>query len=276
MTLGLPGNRRHENREGIAFSHVGEDQLPTVLLLHSIGLDSRIWGNFTDRVASMGIHVVAPDWPGHGRSSATDTPHAFSRHIRTMREAIGEVDVIVTDGEAASTGVDMALEGIGKGLILINPTPDALVAAEVKAPTEHLEYNLAVVEAAMAAGANEHDEQGAAIAFAEAVVNGFGRPYLSENDSNLVLHVIADNIDLWRNPPDPGGWSDPWSARLRDLQAPVSIAVARHNEASCNMGEILANLASNTDLAYLDAHTQFVWLEDGTALLDTLSRMLHV
>src|ERR1700751_4781080 len=48
--------------------------LPTVVLLHGAGFDSSTWALHSRWFAHHGFSVLAPDLPGHGRSSRKPLP----------------------------------------------------------------------------------------------------------------------------------------------------------------------------------------------------------
>ena len=68
-----------------AFAYTGgvahDPALPAVLLLHGAGLDHSSWQWQSRYLAHHGYAVIAPDFPGHGRSPGT---------VRTSVEALAD------------------------------------------------------------------------------------------------------------------------------------------------------------------------------------------
>jgi len=61
----------YENECGLKtyYEEYGDKYNPTLLLLHGIGADNRMWDPQKELYASKGYHVIVPDLLGHGKSS---------------------------------------------------------------------------------------------------------------------------------------------------------------------------------------------------------------
>ena len=82
---------------------------PTLLLVHGLGADRRIWQGTIARFADR-WRVVAVDLPGHGASDKPDhsyTPEYFARVLRGLGSALQLTDVVVV---GSSLGGRVTLE----------------------------------------------------------------------------------------------------------------------------------------------------------------------
>ena len=78
----------------IFYREVGDKEAPTVLLLHGFPTSSHMFRDLIPMLANKGYHVVAPDLPGFGYSSAPDASH-FAYTFDNLANVIGQfIDVI--------------------------------------------------------------------------------------------------------------------------------------------------------------------------------------
>lgn len=73
----------------IFYREAGPADAPTVLLLHGFPSSSRMWESLLPLLADR-YHVIAPDYPGFGNSSAP-TPSAFTYTFDNIAGVIGEL-----------------------------------------------------------------------------------------------------------------------------------------------------------------------------------------
>lgn len=73
----------------IFYREAGPADAPTVLLLHGFPSSSRMWEPLLPLLADK-YHVIAPDYPGFGNSSAP-APSAFSYTFENIASLIGEL-----------------------------------------------------------------------------------------------------------------------------------------------------------------------------------------
>lgn len=87
MYLTVESRRVHAATGGRAF----DPERPAVVLLHGAGFDRRIWAAQARALAGRGRAVLAPDLPGHGRSSgpARDSVEALADWIAALVDAAG-------------------------------------------------------------------------------------------------------------------------------------------------------------------------------------------
>jgi len=121
---------------------------PTLLLLHATGFHARCWGQVVAALPE-GLHIVAPDLRGHGRSFRPDTLHdwsrvaddivAFSRRLKT-----GPIYTVGHSmGGFIAALVAATLPGRFSGLLLVDPVlmlPDyyrSNAGEPVPDPSEH-------------------------------------------------------------------------------------------------------------------------------------------
>ena len=93
----------------IAYWAAGEPARGTVLALHSLGTDHRLWSHLWDRLTELGFRVLCPDARGHGRSSWTELVDAggWVEDVEAVLDAEG-ADVV--DLLGVSMGCAQALE----------------------------------------------------------------------------------------------------------------------------------------------------------------------
>jgi pimeloyl-ACP methyl ester carboxylesterase len=65
----------------------------TVLLVHGITNSSATWAPVTERLAGEGMHVLAPDLPGHGDSQRQRGDHSLGAHASILRDFLSALDV---------------------------------------------------------------------------------------------------------------------------------------------------------------------------------------
>lgn len=60
-----------ENQHGIKtyYEEYGEKFNPTIILIHGLGADNRMWSPQKEMYASKGYHIIVPDMLAHGQSS---------------------------------------------------------------------------------------------------------------------------------------------------------------------------------------------------------------
>jgi pimeloyl-ACP methyl ester carboxylesterase len=102
----MPELRIHGRR--LAYRETGGEG-PTVLLVHGITNSSRTWTPVTERLAERGLHVLAPDLPGHGDSERQRGDHSLGAHASILRDFLSVVDVerVTIVGHSLGGGVVM-------------------------------------------------------------------------------------------------------------------------------------------------------------------------
>lgn len=86
----MPEVQIHGRR--LSYRQAGGDG-PTVLLVHGITNSSATWAPVTDRLAERGLHVLAPDLPGHGDSQRQRGDHSMGAHASILRDFMSVLDV---------------------------------------------------------------------------------------------------------------------------------------------------------------------------------------
>jgi pimeloyl-ACP methyl ester carboxylesterase len=102
----VPELRIHGRR--LSYREAGDDG-PTVLLVHGITNSSATWAPVTQRLAARGLHVLAPDLPGHGDSERQRGDHSLGAHATMLRDFLSVVDVepVTIVGHSLGGGVVM-------------------------------------------------------------------------------------------------------------------------------------------------------------------------
>jgi pimeloyl-ACP methyl ester carboxylesterase len=92
----------------LAYQEAGGEG-PTVLLVHGITNSSRTWAPVTERLAGLGLHVLAPDLPGHGDSQRQRGDHSLGAHASILRDLLSVLDVerVTIVGHSLGGGVVM-------------------------------------------------------------------------------------------------------------------------------------------------------------------------
>jgi pimeloyl-ACP methyl ester carboxylesterase len=82
---------------------------PTLLLVHGITNSSLTWAPITERLTRQGMHVLAPDLPGHGDSERQRGDHSLGAHASILRDLLSVVDVerVTVVGHSLGGGVAM-------------------------------------------------------------------------------------------------------------------------------------------------------------------------
>jgi pimeloyl-ACP methyl ester carboxylesterase len=102
----MPELRIHGRR--LSYREAGESG-PAVLLVHGITNSSATWAPITERLAARGLHVLAPDLPGHGNSERQRGDHSLGAHATMLRDFLTVVDVepVTIVGHSLGGGVVM-------------------------------------------------------------------------------------------------------------------------------------------------------------------------
>jgi 2-succinyl-6-hydroxy-2,4-cyclohexadiene-1-carboxylate synthase len=119
--------------EGAKFNapQIGEERLPTLVMLHGFTGSATAWGHQLDILAGFGLRVIALDLLGHGQSDAPADPQRYSiehcqQDILTALQELG-----VSKGQAILLGYSMggrialytAFSGYFRALILESASP---------------------------------------------------------------------------------------------------------------------------------------------------------
>jgi pimeloyl-ACP methyl ester carboxylesterase len=64
---------------------------PVVVLVHGLASDSDTWDAAMAPLAERGLHVIAPDLLGHGRSDKPSLPYCLDVHAETLRHLLERV-----------------------------------------------------------------------------------------------------------------------------------------------------------------------------------------
>ena len=75
----------------LTYREAGADG-PTVLLVHGMTNSSHTWAPVTERLAARGLHVLAPDLPGHGGSQRHRGDHSLGAHASILRDFLSVLD----------------------------------------------------------------------------------------------------------------------------------------------------------------------------------------
>jgi len=75
----------------LTYREAGADG-PTVLLVHGMTNSSHTWAPVTERLAARGLHVLAPDLPGHGGSQRHRGDHSLGAHSSILRDFLSVLD----------------------------------------------------------------------------------------------------------------------------------------------------------------------------------------
>jgi pimeloyl-ACP methyl ester carboxylesterase len=102
----VPELRIHGRR--LSYREAGADG-PSVMLVHGITNSSATWAPVTERLAARGLHVLAPDLPGHGNSQRQRGDHSLGAHATMLRDFLAVVDVepVTIVGHSLGGGVVM-------------------------------------------------------------------------------------------------------------------------------------------------------------------------
>ena len=116
------------NGIGLAVEQRGEtsNRAQTLVLLHGFTGSAASWGQHLDTLAEYGLHIIAIDLPGHGRSDVPEDPARYSieRHQNDILAVLQAMEV--HEGQAILLGYSMggrialytAFSGFFRALIL--------------------------------------------------------------------------------------------------------------------------------------------------------------
>ena len=116
------------NGIGLAVEQRGEtsNRAQTLVLLHGFTGSAASWGQHLDTLAEYGLHIIAIDLPGHGRSGTPEDPARYSieRHQNDILAVLQAMEV--HEGQAILLGYSMggrialytAFSGFFRALIL--------------------------------------------------------------------------------------------------------------------------------------------------------------
>ncbi len=120
---------------------------PALLLLHGYLESIDVWDEFIPLLE--GVHVVAPDLPGHGISEVKGPVHTMEFLARTVKGALDTLGIRTCYVAGHSMGGYVALELLRlfpetvQGIVLMHSTPDA----DTPGRKEAREREIALVEA---------------------------------------------------------------------------------------------------------------------------------
>ena len=120
-TASEPGLRHHG---GIAWHESGSPGGAPVLLLHGFAADHAVWAGLAATLARAGARTLAPDLPGHGRTTLpATTPEGLAAPLHTALSALaGPAPLhIVAHSLGAVPAVALATTGRAATLTLIAP-----------------------------------------------------------------------------------------------------------------------------------------------------------
>lgn len=72
----------------IAYREAGPDDGPLVLLIHGVASQSATWESAMDFLAGDGLHVLAPDLPGHGGSEPGHGDYSLGGFATLLRDLL--------------------------------------------------------------------------------------------------------------------------------------------------------------------------------------------
>ncbi len=104
---------------------------PTLVLLHGFSGSAAAWGSHLDILAAHGLHVIALDLPGHGRSDSPADLHYYTFDYTRSLILSALQHLHVSEGEAVLLGYSMggrialytAFSGFFRALILESASP---------------------------------------------------------------------------------------------------------------------------------------------------------
>src|SRR3989440_12143527 len=119
--------------------------LPTVVMLHGAGFDHSTWALHSRWFAHHGFSVLAPDLPGHGRSSGKPLPTiaemadwtaallgaAGAEKARLVGHSMGSLVALETSARHPAKVLGLSLIGTAAAMTV---GPDLLNAAEANDP----------------------------------------------------------------------------------------------------------------------------------------------
>lgn len=89
----------------IAYREAGPDDGPLILLIHGVASQSATWELALPFLAEHGLHVLAPDLPGHGRSEPGHGDYSLGGFATLLR------DLLLTRGLGPATLVGHSMGG---------------------------------------------------------------------------------------------------------------------------------------------------------------------
>ncbi|MEK7244746.1 MAG: alpha/beta fold hydrolase, partial [Pseudomonadota bacterium] len=106
MEFDLDGSRVFAATGGRRFAPGGNK---TIVFLHGAGMDRTVWSFQARHFAARGLAVLAPDFPGHGRSAGPPLPTVAALADWTIRalDALGVANAVFA---GHSMGARVALE----------------------------------------------------------------------------------------------------------------------------------------------------------------------
>jgi pimeloyl-ACP methyl ester carboxylesterase len=102
---------------------------PPLILLHGLGVTHETWAPTIEALAA-GWRVIAPDLPGHGRSSKPDAPYTidfFAGIVRSLGRALDvEQAVVIGNSMGGRIAIELAIAypRFVRGLVLAAPATD--------------------------------------------------------------------------------------------------------------------------------------------------------
>lgn len=94
----------------VRYLSAGSQEQPTVLLLHGAGIDcARLSWRHTITALSPHFRVIAPDFPGYGRSQALDGPYTVADFGAWLVRFLDDVGIKQADVAGISMGGSVAL-----------------------------------------------------------------------------------------------------------------------------------------------------------------------
>ncbi len=92
-----------------------EEHADTIVLLHGLSMDSRVWENQLEASELSHLRIIAIDLPGHGASARSDQPaldYTFASLGNSLKKLLQELDVQHYVLAGISLGANLALQSL--------------------------------------------------------------------------------------------------------------------------------------------------------------------
>lgn len=198
----------------IAYVDEGRAERGTVLALHSLGTDHRLWSGPAAQLVHAGYRVVRPDARGHGASTwaPLDGPGAWAQDLEAVLDAAGVSQACVL---GASMGCAQALE-------LALAQPARVEALVLTGGFGDLERDVADAKAqGLVGGASAQGMEAWADAYVESTL------VTDDPAARALLRDLVRSVALEVYTASARATFAPRSGSLRDIAAPVLVIWGR-------------------------------------------------
>jgi pimeloyl-ACP methyl ester carboxylesterase len=142
MEFDLDGSRAFAATGGRPLAPKGKTlKEKTIVFLHGAGMDHTVWSFQARHFAHRGLAVLAPDFPGHGRSAGDPLPAIAAMADWTIRalDALGLANAVFAGhsmGARVALEVAARLGGRARGLALVGVAERMAVHPELRRAAE--------------------------------------------------------------------------------------------------------------------------------------------